>query len=84
VLDTPSYVSKTGHRWHPDQRADAERARASTDASYVSRAEPLPIIDWSKTLFWSVVVALAGALTAAGWLGDRWHRAGRGLGAEIV
>jgi hypothetical protein len=25
VLDTPSHISKTGHRWHPDHRADAER-----------------------------------------------------------
>ena len=24
VLDTPSYVSRTGHRWSPGQRADAE------------------------------------------------------------
>ncbi len=30
VLDTPSYVSRTGHRWPPEQRADAEaRARRS-------------------------------------------------------
>jgi hypothetical protein len=25
VLDTPSHISPTGHRWHPDHRADAER-----------------------------------------------------------
>lgn len=25
VLDTPSHISATGHRWHPDHRTDAER-----------------------------------------------------------
>jgi hypothetical protein len=25
VLDTPSFIAPTGHRWHPDHRADAER-----------------------------------------------------------
>lgn len=25
VLDTPSHISTTGHRWHPDHRADAQR-----------------------------------------------------------
>jgi hypothetical protein len=29
VLDTPSHISKTGHRWHPDHRADAERRLAA-------------------------------------------------------
>jgi hypothetical protein len=28
VLDAPSYVSKSGHRWPPEQRADAERRAA--------------------------------------------------------
>lgn len=29
VLDTPSFISKDGHRWHPDHRADAERRFSS-------------------------------------------------------
>lgn len=29
VLDTPSHISPTGHRWHPDHRADAERRVAA-------------------------------------------------------
>jgi VanZ family protein len=29
VLDTPSHISKTGHRWHKDHRADAERRLAA-------------------------------------------------------
>ena len=39
VLDTPSHVSRTGHRWHPDQRADAERrVVAQPPAPFVSAA----------------------------------------------
>jgi VanZ family protein len=33
VLDTPSHISKDGHRWHPDHRADAERRRATATAA---------------------------------------------------
>lgn len=29
VLDTPSHISRTGHRWHPDHRTDAERRMAA-------------------------------------------------------
>lgn len=29
VLDTPSHISRTGHRWHKDHRADAERKLAA-------------------------------------------------------
>ena len=32
VLDTPSHISKTGHRWHKDHRADAERRLAALGA----------------------------------------------------
>jgi len=39
VLDTPSHISKTGHRWHPDHRADAERRMAALPpAPFVSAA----------------------------------------------
>jgi VanZ family protein len=40
VLDTPSHLSATGHRWHPDHRADAERrAKTATAAApFVSAA----------------------------------------------
>jgi VanZ family protein len=40
VLDTPSHISKTGHRWHPDHRADAERRLQTTTAAapFVSAA----------------------------------------------
>jgi hypothetical protein len=73
VLDTPSYVSATGHRWHPDQRAAAERTGAGTESSYASRAEPLPILVWPKALFWVVVTALVAAMTGICWRSDRRH-----------
>jgi VanZ family protein len=66
VLDTPSYVSATGHRWPEGQRRDAEqRARvvraAHPGVVYVSQAFPYPIITWPTHVFW----ACAGALIAA-------------------
>ncbi|MGH9314125.1 MAG: VanZ family protein, partial [Vicinamibacterales bacterium] len=44
VLEAPSYVSKSGHRWPPEQRADAERRAAAGERPYVSDAEPRPIL----------------------------------------
>ena len=66
VLDTPSYISPTGHRWPASQRADAEqrasRQRAASPGSvYVSGAYPYPIFAWPSHVFWAV----AGALIAA-------------------
>jgi VanZ family protein len=64
VLDTPSYVSKTGHRWPPEQRSDAQaKAAAVTEAApFVSRAYPYPIYTWPATMFWGVVGMTIGAL----------------------
>jgi hypothetical protein len=40
VLDTPSHISRTGHRWHNDHRADAQRrlAALATARPFVSEA----------------------------------------------
>ena len=40
VLDTPSHISKTGHRWHPDHRKDAagRLAALGTPPPFVSEA----------------------------------------------
>lgn len=46
VLDTPSYVSLTGHRWPDDQRRDAEARAAGDHGPYVSHAEPYAILAW--------------------------------------
>ncbi len=63
VLDTPSYVSRTGFRWSSEQRADARaRAGAADPVPYVSQAYPYPIVTWPPTLFWGVIGLAIGAL----------------------
>jgi hypothetical protein len=65
VVDTPSYHSKTGHRWPDEQRRNAQAAFAvaaavNPGATYVSDSNPAPIYTWPKGLFWACVLALAG------------------------
>jgi hypothetical protein len=64
VLDTPSYVSKTGHRWSPEQRSDAQEKASTITAAppYVSHAYPYPIVTWPATLFWGLAGMTIGAL----------------------
>ena len=63
VLDTPSYISRTGHRWPPEQRADAEQRLGSARpaaGSFESRADVAEgrhfIRPWSPVVFWVVVL----------------------------
>jgi len=53
VLDTPSYVSASGHRWPPEQRIDAEQRAAGDRGAYVSDAQPSPVYVWPKPLYWA-------------------------------
>ena len=62
VLDTPSYVSRTGHRWSPEQRADVASRAGSTEATYVSTANPYPIFAWRPAWLWSGTLALVAAV----------------------
>jgi VanZ family protein len=69
VLDTPSYISRTGHRWPPGQRADAEQrlGAAIPDGSYESRADAAEgrhfIRTWPAVWFWIVVsIVVCGVL----------------------
>lgn len=71
VLDTPSYVSKTGHRWPAAQRDDAQRTAPPADGSFVSHAEPLPIFLWPRRVFWPIVLALAALVAGAGLAAGR-------------
>jgi hypothetical protein len=73
VLDAPSYVSRTGHRWLPAQLADAQRqaAGSANDAShFVSHAQgAFPIFTWPRAGFragaaFVVVLLLAMAFIA--------------------
>jgi hypothetical protein len=66
VLDSPSYLSATGHRWSRAQRADAESRAGSAAAPYVSDAIPYPILVWPRWVFWSVILALAALVLRAG------------------
>jgi len=79
VLDTPSYVSRTGHRWSPEQRADVASRIPGTDAGYVSAANPYPIYAWSRAWFWVVSIGLAVAFW---FVCVRPDRAARGSGEQ--
>lgn len=76
VLDTPSYLSQTGHRWGADHRGDAERRVAGSLAAgpYESNAHPSNIFVWPRLLYWTVVAGAAAAL-AFPWVRRR-HGAG--------
>jgi VanZ family protein len=75
VLDTPSYISRTGHRWSAEQRASISSRAAGTDPSYVSTANPYPIVAWSRGLFWFASIATAAAVWVAAALVERAMRA---------
>ena len=67
VLDTPSYVARTGHRWSPAHRADAAaRAAASSGGAFESAAFPYRIVTWSPVALWLVTAAAALAIALAG------------------
>ena len=59
VLDSPSYASKTGTRWPPEHRADAETRKTPATATFVSAAAPRTIYALSKTVFWVVIGGIA-------------------------
>ena len=68
VLDTPSYVSRTGHRWSREHRADAERRYTAIPAApYESHAHPGQIQVWPKRTYWMVVGVVVLMLTIPAW-----------------
>jgi VanZ family protein len=71
VLDTPSYVSKTGHRWPPAQRREAvTRAATSNIRAFSSRAYPYPVYTWPPLAVWFAALAAAALLWRAGSVGE--------------
>ena len=59
VLDTPTYISETPHRWPSEQRRDLE-GRQIAGAAYASEADEVRIVTWPRPIFWSIVgVAVA-------------------------
>lgn len=76
VLDAPSFVSRTGHRWAPGQRVDAAQrllaAGGPSPGRFVSAAHQYPIYAWSKPVFWTIVSMIALLVSAlAIWLDGR-------------
>ena len=69
VLDTPSYLSRTGHRWSPAQRAEAEaRAGAAILEPFESAAFPYPLYVWPPAAVWA---GAAAAVFVCVWWGRR-------------
>jgi hypothetical protein len=71
VLDTPSYVSATGHRWSAEQRADVASRMAASQTPYISAANPYPIYTWRRSLLWGIAVAIAVSILTACAMLDR-------------
>jgi hypothetical protein len=67
VLDTPSYLSATGHRWPDDQRADAESRPGPGFMIYDSDALPYPLLTWPRWAFWLGLASLAAVVLR--WIG---------------
>lgn len=61
LLDSSSYVSRTGHRWGAEHRADAEQRylAAGPSSGYESDAAPAPIHTWPKGLYWALALGCA-------------------------
>lgn len=67
VLDAPSFLSKTGHRWPDAQRTDGEqRVRGLASAQYVSMADATAgkhfIRAWPRSTFWMITLAAVAAI----------------------
>jgi len=73
VLDTPSYVSATGHRWSREHRADASARVLGTEGRpFTSQAYPYPLYYWPGFRLWLGAMVLAGALILAGQARREW------------
>lgn len=63
VLDTPSYVSATGHRWSDAQRAQAHSLTGPGFMIYDSDALPYPVLTWPPWAWWTLIaMAIVAAL----------------------
>ena len=57
VLDTPTYIAATPHRWPADQRTAAERVHGPGFMIYESDALDYLIVTWPPAVYWLVVTA---------------------------
>ena len=68
VLETPSYISKTGHRWPAAQQADAEQRATRDPHAFASRAQgEFPIFTWPLWTFATLSAAVVVALACLAW-----------------
>jgi hypothetical protein len=80
AIDTPSYVSSTGHRWAPEQRADAERRGSANNESSTFESQAFgsfPILLWPRTTFRLLSAGAVGALLGFAAMRDRQTRRSR-------
>ena len=65
MLDSPSDAAPTGAAWSASQRVAAAGQMQFDPAFYLSRAAPLPIVEWPSWAVWLSVVVLVGAVVTA-------------------
>jgi hypothetical protein len=65
VLDTPSYLSASGHRWPAEQREHAESWPGPGFMIYVSDALPYPVWTLPSRVFWLMLTTLVAVVV---WL----------------
>ncbi len=68
VLDTPSYVSRTGHRWprRAARRRGSGESPVAPRTAFVSAAFPYPIYRWPPWALWLPALGLASLVWLAG------------------
>ena len=81
VLDRPTYASPDGNRWPPEQRADLAN-RITANGTFVSTAEPYPILAWPHSTFWIAVWVIACVLLVVPLAVSRRQRAGASTAAS--
>jgi hypothetical protein len=62
ALDTPSWVSSTGHRWPPAQRADAEARAGHLRVVPPSEALGHPVLLWPWWGVWGAAMIGSGLI----------------------
>lgn len=81
VLDTPSYQAPAPSRWPAEQRQGLSTRAANDRQIYLSTAPPFPLVIWSRTTMWALV--LAGAAGIA-WCWRRSVRQTAGRSAPAI
>ncbi len=90
VLDAPSYVSRTGHRWPAAQAADALRRIGGGPTILLPRREYESMADageghhfirvWPRTVYWVAVVLIVTIVLFGSFLLDRTTTSAQGSG----